>query len=249
MGLPKAPERGRTARSRLEIDWDYPVYRAPDTDAAPGATVAERARFALPLEQAFAYIAGDDPRPLVVLRECRVCSGTDDALLSAEPDNERTRLLLRWFHCVKLPADVMYDENHPFHNLFAQGEDSPHLFVSDPDGKNFRPLESERSRTELWDALTEAIDRNYQKSPRASLKKLTKLLDQYDLVDRRIAEIEANIDSTIEKKGPRASKLRKLRRDLEEERAKMAKLDEEFAAALRLELKERRAIEGAGAKD
>lgn len=243
MGLPKTPERGRSARSRLEIDWDYPVYTPPKTDAAPGATVAERARIALPLEQAFSYIAGDDPRPLVVLRECRVCSGTDDALLSAEPDNERTRLMLRWFHCVKLSADVMYDESHPFHQLFVQGEDSPHLFVSDPDGGNFRPLESERSRTELWDALSEAIERSYVKNPRSRLKELTRLLDKYDLVDRRIAEIEANIDRTIEKKGPKASKLVKLRRDLERERAKMAKLDEEFAAALRLELKERDATQ------
>jgi hypothetical protein len=76
--------------------WDYPVYEPPKQDKE-GRTVAKVARQALPADKALAFIAGDDPRPLLVMRECKVCNGTDDALLSrGNIDNEKTILLSRW---------------------------------------------------------------------------------------------------------------------------------------------------------
>lgn len=40
-------------------------------------------------------IAGDDSRPLLILRGYKVCNGTDDALLNGGIDNEKTLLLGR----------------------------------------------------------------------------------------------------------------------------------------------------------
>ena len=49
-------------------------------------------RSALTREAAFKVIAGDDPRPLLVLRECKVCNGPM-MLCSRAVDNEKTFLL------------------------------------------------------------------------------------------------------------------------------------------------------------
>ena len=82
------------------------MYVPPEEPEAKHST-AKKKRKALSREDAFKVIAGNDPRPLLVLRECKVCNGTDDALLKGGIDNERTFLLSRWFHCVKLPVDVL----------------------------------------------------------------------------------------------------------------------------------------------
>jgi hypothetical protein len=64
------------------------------------------------------------------VRECKVCNKTDDALLRPGAQNERTILLSRWFHCVKVPVDVLQPD-HPFNALFPDTK-SEHLFVSAP---------------------------------------------------------------------------------------------------------------------
>ena len=110
--------RGASAKSLLRIEWDYPVYKQPEEEKTDGSA-AKRIRQALSREDALACIVGDDLRPLLVLRECKVCNGTDDALLKGGIDNEKTFLLSAWFHCVKLPADVL-EKDHPFHSLFTQ---------------------------------------------------------------------------------------------------------------------------------
>lgn len=227
--------RGPSAQEWLEIDWKYPVFAPEVLPADDERTVAKAAQRALPLDQALAYIGAGDPRPLLVLRECLVCNGTDEALLGAEADNEKTILLTRWFHCVKLPVDVMLKEEHPFHALF-DGKSPPHLFVCDADGKNLVPLESERSRTELWDVLGHALARSYEKDARASLKQLAKLLDRYDVVDAQIAALEMSFENTIERKGPRSPKLASIQRDLEKRRKELADLDLEFRKASELQL-------------
>jgi hypothetical protein len=142
----------------------------PQADPQEHTFVAEKAR-ALSAEDALAYIAGKDPRPLLVLRECKVCNGTDDALLSrANVDNEKTFLLSRWFHCVKLPVDVLLAD-HPFHNLFAS-ENPEHMFLCSVDSSTRIPMESERSRTELWGAMMAVLKASYAKSPDGQIRKM-----------------------------------------------------------------------------
>jgi len=204
-------------------------------------------RQALTREKAFAQIAGDDPRPLLVLRECKVCNGTDDALLKGGADNEKTFLLSRWFHCVKLPVDVL-EEDHPFHALFTQ-DDVEHLFVCSPDGTNHAPLESDTSRTKLWKAMHELIEAEYEKRPRKPLKTIAKLLNELDVIDTRLIELRADKDEILVEDGPDSRKLPKLTKEILEAEEELAELHEEIADASELELKRQREAEDAEAAE
>jgi len=182
-----------------------------------GRSKAAAAKRALSREEALAYIAGKDPRPLLVLRECKTCNGTDDALLSrGKVDNERTFLLSRWFHCVKLPVDVL-EKDHPFHNLFDE-KDPEHMFLGTADGSVRKALESERSRVELWDAMAEVLRGSYQKEPESTVKKMQKLIDEFDRADEQLLAAEKRIDALLESEGPDSKKLKKAKDELDSAR-------------------------------
>lgn len=218
------------------MEWEYPVYVAPVKEAKAG-TSARAVRRALSREDAVKYIAGDDPRPLLVLRECKVCNGTDDALLKGGIDNEKTFLLARWFHCVKLPADVM-EENHPFHNMFQQ--DKPeHLFVCATDGSKHDPLESQTSRTELWDSMRGLLSEEYKTKPDSALKSATKLLGKMDLADQRLDALEARRDDILEEDGPGSKKLPKLAKKIGVAKKECEKLHADMRKASKLALRPR----------
>ncbi|MFT7669132.1 MAG: hypothetical protein ACI8X5_001832 [Planctomycetota bacterium] len=208
---------------------------------APGAgektegTVSRAVRKALTAEEAVAFIAGDDPRPLLVLRECKVCNGTDDALLKSGSDNEKTFLLSAWFHCVKLPIDVM-EKDHPFHAMFTE-KNPEHLFVASSDGSRHDPLESQTSRTELWKSMISILETEYTKKPKTSLKKLQTLLDKLDAQDARLREITSRRDEILEEDGPKSKKLPKLDKKIVNEEDTLAKLQGEVTVAYRLELR------------
>jgi hypothetical protein len=232
-GIPAPAVRGPSARSYLKLDWDYPVYKEPEQ--ASDGTTAKRVRRALSSAEAYAYIAGDDPRPLLVLRECKQCNGTDDALLSSGADNERTFLLARWFHCVKLPVDVR-DENHPFYALFPEA-DAEHLFVSAYDGSNRIGLEVEASRTGLWQALRDVIDAEYKRKAERSLKQIAQLLDDFDVLDQRRRETQVRRDELFLEEGADSRKVKKLDAELAGIDAELEDLHEAVVAASALELK------------
>lgn len=204
--------RGTSARTVLKLGWDYPVYKAPAA-ASTGDTASQAVRRALSREDALAYIAGKDPRPLLVLRECKTCNGTDDALLSrGDVDNEKTFLLSRWFHCVKLPVDVL-EKDHPFRNLF-DAKDAEHMFLGTPDGAVHIALESERSRVELWGAMMTTLKASYASNPEAVLRKMERTIDDFDLVDQRFDALEQRIDQLLETEGPDSRKLKKVQDEL-----------------------------------
>ncbi len=194
------------------------------------------------MEAALAYLAGDDPRPLLVLRECKVCNGTDDALLSTgDLDNERTFLLSRWFHCVKLPVDVL-EEDHPFHNLFLPADDAPHMFMSASDGSHRVNLESEKSRVELWHSMGDVLESQYKKGPDKYVRTLAKAIDEFDVVDEKILQFEKAIDDVLEDDGPKSRKLKKLRAklaDAQEERRDLFQEIDEVTTALKLKIREK----------
>lgn len=200
------------------MDWNYPVFqrkvvKQPGTPAKTEGTVAQAVDFALPREEAFLFLAGEDRRPLLILRECKTCNGTDDALLSRAEDNSRTFVMARWFNCVKLPTHVL-EENHPFHALFGE-EHPPHLFLSRWDGSDVIPLRGDQSRTELWDSMYAMLDRCYRGDAREAVKEIEKIIAQYDVMDDRISLIDDRIDEVIEDDGPKSKKLKDLRKDLD----------------------------------
>lgn len=214
--------------------WDYPVYD-PGAGEVTEGTSSRAARKALSREEAIRYIAGDDPRPLLVLRECKVCNGTDEALLKGGIDNEKTFLMSAWFHCVKLPVDVM-EENHPFHNLFVEKKPE-HLFVCSVDGSEHEPLQSQTSRTELWESMRDAIAREYKDKPDRPLKTITALLDKLDDADRRVRELTERRDEILEEDGPDSRKLPKLEKKVEKEEKDLAKLKADVQKAYQIELR------------
>ena len=226
------------------MEWDYPVY--VEKEEKVDGSRAKKARRALSRAEAIQYIAGDDPRPLLVLRECKVCNGTDDALLKGGIDNEKTFVLSFWFHCVKLPADVM-EEDHPFHNLFTEKQPE-HLFVCSVDGSNHDPLQSETSRTELWSSMRDLLAKEYKSKPDSSVKKIAKLLDKMDLADERMSELTSRRDDVLEDEGPKSRKLPKINKKIKKEGEKRSELKEAVAKAAKLELKKKKKAAPAAAE-
>jgi len=225
--------RGPTTKSTLTLKWSYPVYTPPEVKST--GTVAKPTRHALSAKEALAYIAGDDARPLLVLRECLICNGTDDALLSRGVDNEKTLLLSRWFHCVKLPPDVT-NPDHPFHSLF-DSPDPEHLFVAAYDGSERAPLESDTSRTELWSAMTAVLTSQYKKDPSVSLKQIAQVLDKLDILDLHMSDLNSRQNALLETEGPGSKKLAKVRTDIEETRKELNDLLAQITKASDLKLK------------
>ena len=211
--------RGKTAKNLLEIEWAYPVWKPKDDSGQPKpgqTTVAVEVERALPVEQAYEWVAGDDKRPLLVLRECELCKGTDHALLSRSLDNEQTVLLTKWFHCVKLPPNVL-GKTHPFTNLFARekpGDRIPHLFFADPNGGNKMELPGDQPQTVLWETMFSYLERNYEGDAKKAVKEMRQLLSQFDKQDGLEQEVKTRLDKEFEKNGPDSPRVKKLEADL-----------------------------------
>lgn len=202
------------------MKWDYPVHNLIDVNADYSkGTVAKRARVAMDRQVAFYTVAQESRKPLLVLRECRLCNGTDDALLSRGGGNERTLIMARWFQCVKLPIEVL-DEDHPFAELFPE-EHPPHLFLARWDGSNATPLKGDQSRTELWGHMHAMLESEYKGDAEKATKEIEKIISQYDVLDEKIARLEIAIDDEIERRGPKSKKLKKLKKDLDKAQSEM----------------------------
>ena len=168
---------------------------------------------ALPREEAFAWIHKDDKRPLLVMRECYKCKGTDDALLSRTLKNEETMILARFFHCVKLPVHVLQAQ-HPFHTLFDQ-EHPPHLFMTSYDGSEPVVMQGVYTQGDLLKAMYAVLDREYVRDARLGVREILKLLSQHDMLDVKEDDLNLRIEKEVEKHG-KSDKLAALRAELAE---------------------------------
>ena len=227
--------RGPSSRGKLEIDWQNATVPSAPVVETEGTVAAPRRR-ALPSVDAMACLAGADRRPLLVLRECLKCSGTEDALMTSKEDNERTYLLARWFHCVKLPPDVL-EEDHPFRGLFP-GDKPAHVFIANYDGTGRHDLQGTHSRRELWAAMEGAIEANYQGGFSAALQRLARILSDLDDVDRVISDLGTRLELVLSN-GADASKTKKIQAELADRRAQR---DELLAAADKVAQLERKPL-------
>lgn len=169
------------------------------------------------------------------MRECDWCRGTDDALLNKRLDNERTLVMARWFHCVKLSNRVL-EEDHPFHAVFAESG-SPHLLVSTRDGSEVIPFDGTQSPSDLWSAMEELLEETYEGRVDKSVAAWRRLLDTHDELDVAQVRLQRDFDEEIETRGPRSRKLRRIRKELDEiadERA-AAEARRDAGVSLRLE--------------
>tara|TARA_R110000824_G_scaffold135156_1_gene298260 strand:+ start:7841 stop:8521 length:681 start_codon:yes stop_codon:yes gene_type:complete len=212
----------------MKLQWDYPIHRSHKTKVYDeNQTVSQSVPKALVRAVAFIDISKDDRRPLLILRECKLCNGTDDALLSSYESNEDILMMAKWFHCVKLPQTIL-DKTHPFHNLFNE-EHPPHLFVSKWDGTEHIPLMGDLSRSELTDNLYTMLEMTYSKKAKPRVKQLKKLLYQYDMLDEKIQRLEITIDDELEKRGAKSKKLKKYNNQLSTAKKEMVSLKEKEA--------------------
>ncbi len=207
--------RGDTVRELLKLDWNFPVYtnnKNAEAMAQGGTFAAERLQ-ALPRDEAFRYIAGDDIRPLLVMRECGFCKGSDDALLSTRFDNDKTVLLSQWFHVVKLPNHVL-EQDHPFRNLFEEKAPA-HLFIATRDGSTVKPLSGQQSQTQLWNAMVDVLGGVYADDPEDRIQGMYKILDRLDEMDQTDGRLHGKFSDELEKRGPKSSKLKKIRKNID----------------------------------
>jgi hypothetical protein len=236
-----ATPRGPSSRTTLEIDWQSATVPSASVVETEGTVAAPRRR-ALPAADAMAVLAGGDRRPLLVLRECLKCSGTEDALMTSKQDNERTYLLARWFHCVRLSPDVLEDD-HPFRALFP-GEKPAHVFIANYDGTARHDLQGTHSRSELWAAMEGAIEANYQGGFASALQRLARLLNDLDEVDRAISDLDTRFELAVSK-GADASKTKKMQAELAERRGQR---DELLATAAKIAVLEPKPVVPAQAR-
>jgi hypothetical protein len=227
--------RQSTSREVLSIDWDYPTREADKTEEVKGRTAAAKVLRALPKPAAFVKISGDDKRPLLVLRECPYCKGTDFAFLNRKLKNEKTMLLARWFHCIKLPPSVVHPTHH-FRNLFA-GKEPPHLFIAKSDGSDLQPFDGKQTQSKMQAAMTKMIKDCYQKDPKPALRSMLRFLSDFDHCDTMEETILKRIKKELYAKGPKSSKLKKLRGELDAMKAKKAKAMKRAKAVCDLKLK------------
>ncbi len=227
-------QRAPATRELMKLKWDYPVYTPVDAPRTDETTV-KVGRSALSREEALKVIAGNDPRPLLVVRECPVCNKTDDALLTPGADNEKTLIYSRWFHCVKLPVDVV-NADHPFHALFPDDE-SEHLFVSAIDGSGKVPLESDTSRPELWASMSKVLTAAYTTSPTDALKSIQKSIDRIDQLHQKITQLEDKRVGLMEKPHSDASKVKAVQDEIDRTKASIATEKAAIDEGSRLELR------------
>lgn len=237
-GAPLPTEHGRTAKSTLKLRWNYPVHKFFSPEKIEAFTVAKAYPTAMSRSKAFAEVAGDDKRPLLVLRECHYCNGTDDALLQVASGNERTLLLTRWFHCVKLPLNVLH-EDHVFRNLFDE-EHPPHAFLANWDGTNIIPIEADANQNRLWDQMYTMLASTYKKDARKAVKELELLVAQYDMYDEKITRLEYQYEFEVEEGGEKSRKAKKLRKELDALNKDLGKLQKQEAKLSDLGLKQAR---------
>jgi len=195
------------------MKWDYPVHKFFNKERSKAFTVAGRYSSAMSRDEAFYRVSEDDRRPLLVLRECLYCNGTDDALLSSTSGNERTLIMTRWFHCVKMPLDVLH-EDHIFRNLFEQ-EHPPHVFLARWDGSEVITFEGDANQKDLWDGMYTMLSAEYKKDARRAVKDIELLVAQYDMYDEKITRAENDYELEVEDSGEKSRKAKKLRKRLD----------------------------------
>jgi len=208
--------RQRTNKELLKIRWQYP--KSLEFENKGERTRAVARMIALTRDEALAKVAEGDARPLLIMRECGLCKGTDDALLSRKLGNEKTLLLTRWFRCVKLRPNVL-EKNHTYHNLFG-GKNPPHLFLCMADGSNMIPLDGQQGQSSLWKDMVRVLGKAYAKDPNKAVKAIFRLMARYDYLYSRENGLREQIEAEIEARGPRSPKVKRLR-------AKLAKLEKQ----------------------
>jgi hypothetical protein len=206
-----------------------------EVKAPQGPTSSEVRMIALDRDAALARLTETDQRPLVVLRECEICKGTEHALLSRTLDNERIQLLLRFFRCVKFRPNVM-EPNHTFRRLFDE-EAPAHLMLLSADGKQRYVFDGNQNQRDLRKAMQSLLTAEYERSADEAITETLKLMTRYDVLDLDRKALREELEAEIEKDGPRSNRARALQTKLSKVEKEIAALRKQEAEILDLGLK------------
>ncbi len=163
----------------------------------------------LDVQEALEALRGDDPRPLLILRECEGCKNKEGDRLKRTLRDERFLLAMPWFHCVKLGNDAM-DPDQPYSKLFT-GSIPPHVVLSTWDGKRIINV-SRAGQKECWQSMQKVLRLSYKQSATKAMKGLTKLLEKYDALDLREQGLKEQLAHKEERGLKRRAK--ELRKDI-----------------------------------
>ncbi len=219
-GIALTFERGATAKERLKVDWQHPVPPARKTEGTQAAGP-------MPLDDVLALLWENDPRPLLVLRECGDCKGSDDALLSRSLKNDKTLLLTKWFRTVRVPQHVV-DPAHPFYRLFqslSNDTGTPHVFLLAHPGAEAVCFNGAQTQTQLWKGLADVLAVRYAKDANKAVKEWLAVLDTFDTIDARRFQLQEQLNEVRASEGPDSARAKKLAESL-------GKLKEEHDEAL-----------------
>jgi hypothetical protein len=185
---PTAPKRRKwTSLQLLRWEWDAGVA-PPHSD-----------KKVMPPKDAMISMADGDNRPLLLFRECAGCKCDDHALLDRELEGDKMILMGRWYHAIKFSDDVLAPD-HPYHAVF-DGNVPPHLVVGTADGLTINELSARANQSQLWKTLGGVLRKAYKKDPDAATKAMLALLDDFDSVDTRIADLDEKLAAARREKG------------------------------------------------
>jgi hypothetical protein len=238
--------RGRTSKSRLEADWQTPGSAGASKQADAGRTVSGEAKDkGLSLQAALMKLRGDDPRPLLILRDCDGCKNKEGDLLKRTLVNERLLLASGWFHCVRFSHEVMNPE-HPYHVIFDH-ERHPHIALASWDLKTFTQVHRAGAK-DVWKAMKRVIGKDYKKSPESAMKNMIKILSEYDALDDREQALKTQLNTKRERgKEARARILEKELTALAEEREELIEDEMKLRDLVFKKIKEREKLLGENA--
>lgn len=195
-GILKPKKRGWTSQQLLK--WEFDAGYAPSKPGAPP----------LPVKDALVALAGHDPRPLLVMRECNGCDRDDHKLMEKAQADDRTIVYARWYHSVRVSADVLKPD-HPFHALF-EGKTPPHMLVATLDGSLVTEIGARANLAQLCKNLAGVLRKAYKKDPDAAAKAMLALLDEFDRCDIGLSDTEDQLIQVTKAKGAESKDAKKL---------------------------------------
>ncbi len=216
-------KHGDSSRQRLQIRWTTP------------AVLIREKTHALTLQKAIEELRGKDPRPLLIHRDAETSHKKRDDRVIRHLQGEDVRLLTHWFHCVRLGRKVL-DPKHPYHALF-EGKRIPQVLVISWDGKTFRRLYGGEDERTTIGALAAVAKLEYRRDALAAIKQWSKLLIQWDKLDRDAEEWEERLAKAIDKRGDGSANARKWRSRLDGQARHRAALAEKEKRLQNLGLK------------
>lgn len=205
--------RLQTSQSRLRIRWE----KTPRLDR----------RDLITFEQVFGHIAKQGGgKPVLFLRTTDRRDARVKTLLKQALKSERFSLASQWFHCVKVEDDVL-GQHHPLQRLF-DGRNPPALVMVTADAKKRVAFLGTSSQKVKWTPIASVLKASYQKNATAAVKGLEKLLCEFDRLDGKKNELNAQLARAEQKSNK--SKVTSLRK-------KLAAAAEDRSRALELEAK------------